>query len=462
MTMAKRSCLAIILAAGEGTRMKSALPKVLHPIGGLPMLGHVLKAAADGGAARTVVVVGPGAEAVGVFVEKTAPGVTIHVQAERFGTAHAVLAAEAAISEAIGAGEADDVLVLYADTPLVTAATIQRVRAVLDEGSDLVFPGFRPANPTGYGRLIVNKGRVTAIREERDATDEERKVGYCWPGIAAFKGKTLLPLLKQIGNDNAKREYYLTDAVDLANRSGQSVGTVEVDANEVVGVNDRLQLAHAEGVFQRAMRETAMENGATMTAPSTVWFSYDTEIGKDVTLEPNVFFGPGVKVADGVTIRANCHIEGASIGKGAIVGPFARLRRGTVIGANAHVGNFVEVKNAEIGDGAKANHLAYIGDAQVGPATNIGAGTITANYDGFEKHRTDIGAGVSIGSNAVLVAPVKIGDGANVAAGSVITSDVPADALAVARGRQEVKPGWAKKYREHKALKRNPIERKSS
>ncbi|MEX2319599.1 MAG: DapH/DapD/GlmU-related protein, partial [Bauldia sp.] len=243
-------------------------------------------------------------------------------------------------------------------------------------------------------------------------------------------------------------------------RDQKKVVALTADADEVVGVDDRLQLAHAEGVFQRAMRETAMENGATMTAPSTVWFSYDTEIGKDVTLEPNVFLGPGVKIADGVTIRANCHIEGATIGKGAIIGPFARLRPGARIGANAHIGNFVEVKNAEIGDGAKANHLAYIGDASVGAGTNIGAGTITANYDGFDKHRTEIGVNVSIGSNAVLVAPVTVGDGASVAAGSVVTADVPADALAVARGRQEVKPGWAKKNRERKTLHRNRTERK--
>ena len=425
------------------------------------MLGHVLKATAEGGATRTAVVVGPGAEAVTAFVEKTSPVATIHVQAERFGTAHAVLAAKAAIAEATKAGEADDVLVLYADTPLITAATMHRIRELLAAGSDMVFPGFRPPNPTGYGRLLVDKGRVVAIREEKDASEAERKIAYCWPGIAGFRGGGLLATLTSIGNANAKGEYYLTDAVELSNRAGQDVGTIEVDADEVAGVNDRLQLAHAEGVFQRAMRETAMENGATMVAPKTVWFSYDTEIGKDVTLEPNVFLGPGVTIADGVTIRANCHIEGATIGKGAIVGPFARLRPGARIGANAHIGNFVEVKNAEIGEGAKANHLAYIGDASVGAGTNIGAGTITANYDGFDKHRTEIGVNVSIGSNAVLVAPVTVGDGASVAAGSVVTADVPADALAVARSRQEVKPGWAKKYREHKALQRNPSERKS-
>ena len=459
--MSKRSCLAIILAAGEGARMKSAVPKVLHTVGGLPMLGHVLRAVAAAGAGRIAVVIGSGAESVDAYVKSAAPDATVHVQAERLGTAHAVLAAKSAITEATKAGAADDVLILYGDTPLVTAATMKRVRDVLASGSDLMFPGFRPANPTGYGRLIVEQGRVVAIREEKDASQDERKIGYCWPGIAAFRGDGLLAMLKKVGNDNAKHEYYLTQLVEIANRDGLSVGTVELDADEVSGVNDRTQLAHAEGVFQRAMRETAMEEGATMTAPSTVWFSYDTSIGRDVTIEPNVFFGPGVTVADNVTIRANTHIEGATIASGAIIGPFARLRPGTTIGANAHIGNFVETKNARIDAKAKVNHLAYVGDAAVGVGTNIGAGSITANYDGFDKHHTEIGANVSIGSNAVLVAPVTIGDGANVAAGSVITSDVPGDALAVARARQETKPGWAKKYREYKVLERNQKERKS-
>jgi bifunctional UDP-N-acetylglucosamine pyrophosphorylase / glucosamine-1-phosphate N-acetyltransferase len=461
MTMAKRSCLAIILAAGEGTRMKSAIPKVLHPVGGLPMLGHVLRAAADAGATRTAVIVGAGADVATAFIEKTWPPATVHVQAARLGTAHAVLAAKTAIAEATKAGEADDVLVLFADTPLMTAATMHRIRELLAAGSDMVFPGFRPPDPTGYGRLIVEKGRVVAIREEKDASPAERKIDYCWPGIAGFRGGGLLATLLSIGNANAKGEYYLTEAVELANRAGQNVGTIEIDADEVAGVNDRLQLAHVEGSFQRRMREAAMAAGVTMIAPKTVWFSYDTRLGRDVTIEPNVFFGPGVTVADNVSIRANCHLEGAHVESGAVVGPFARLRPGARIGANAHIGNFVEVKNAEIGDGTKANHLAYIGDAHVGAGTNIGAGTITANYDGFDKHRTEIGANVSIGANSVLVAPVTVGDGASVAAGSVITANVPADALAVARGRQEVKPDWAKKFKERKVLQRNRIETKS-
>lgn len=454
--MTTRTCLAIVLAAGEGTRMKSAVPKVMHPVGGLPMLGHLLRTVSQAGATEIAVVVGPGADAVTAYVAKAAPGASVHVQQERLGTAHAVLAAR----EALGKG-ADDVVVLYADTPLITAATIGRIRAALAGGDDLVFPGFRPPIPTGYGRLIVEDGQVKAIREEKDASDAERKIGLCWPGIAGFRGAGLTALLDRIGNDNAKGEFYLTDAVALANRDGKRVGTLEIDADEVAGVNDRAQLAHVEGIFQRRMREAAMAGGVTMIAPKTVWFSFDTVLGRDVTIEPNVFFDQGVVVSDNVVICANCHIEGARIETGAIVGPFARLRPGAVIGANAHIGNFVEVKNATIGEGAKANHLSYIGDAAVGAKTNIGAGTITANYDGFDKHRTEIGAGVSIGSNAVLVAPVTVGDGASVAAGSVITHDVPADALAVARGRQEDKPGWARKFREFKALARNRKETKS-
>ena len=458
--MPKRSCLAVILAAGEGTRMKSAMPKVLHKVGGLPMLGHLLQAAAEAGATATAVVVGPNAEAVVAFVNKAAPGATTHEQTERLGTAHAVLAAKKALADG-----ADDVLVLYGDTPLVTAKTLLRIRKQLASGSDVVVVGFRTVDPTGYGRLVEEKGRLTAIVEEKDATADQKRIGFCNAGIIAFRGGTLLLALKKIGNDNAQKQYYLTDTVAIANAAKQKVTAIEVDADEVAGINDRIQLAHVEGIFQRRMREAAMTNGVTMIAPSTVWFSHDTVIGKDVTIEPNVFFGPGVTVADGVTIRADCHIEGAKIATGAIIGPFARLRPGAVIGANAHIGNFVEVKNAKIDEGAKANHLTYIGDAHVGAKSNIGAGTITANYDGYDKHHTEIGANVSIGSNSVLVAPVKVGDGAHVAAGSVIVRDVPADALSVARGRQEDKPGWAKKYREHKTLAKaqrgNRIERKA-
>jgi bifunctional UDP-N-acetylglucosamine pyrophosphorylase / glucosamine-1-phosphate N-acetyltransferase len=458
--MTERSCLAIILAAGEGTRMKSAVPKVLHKVGGMPMLGHVLEAATKAGARRLAVVIGPGAEAVSAYVKSAAPQAAVHVQAERLGTAHAVLAASSSITDSLKTGEAD-VIVLYGDTPLVTAETIGKIAKGLAT-SDVIFPGFRPADPSGYGRLIVDGRRVIAIREERDASPEERKIGTCWPGIAGFRGSSLLGMLKKVGKENARREYYLTQLVEIANRDGLSVGTLELDADEVAGVNSRQQLAHVEGIFQRRAREAAMAEGATLVAPKTVWFSYDTRLGRDVVVEPNVFFGPGVTVDNDVTIRANTYIEGTHIASGAIVGPFARLRPGTTIGKGAHIGNFVEAKNAQIEARAKVNHLAYVGDASVGAATNVGAGSITANYDGFDKHRTEIGANVSIGSNAVLVAPVIIGDGANVAAGSVITANVPADALAVARGRQENKAGWAKKYREHKGLVRNRKETKSS
>jgi bifunctional UDP-N-acetylglucosamine pyrophosphorylase/glucosamine-1-phosphate N-acetyltransferase len=443
--MPKRSCLAIVLAAGEGTRMKSATPKVLHKVGGLPLIGHVLNAVSDMGATRVAVVVGANAEAVGAFVGGRAPHATLHEQRERLGTAHAVLAARSALANAV-----DDVVVLYGDTPMVSAETLVKARAAIADGLDVAVVGFRTDNPTGYGRLVMVGPQLTAIVEEKDASKAERRIDFCNSGIMAFRGEHLLGLLTKIGNDNAKREYYLTDVVALAHAAGRKVGAVEASAHEAVGVNDRMQLSHAEGLFQKAMRETAMEEGATMVAPSTVWFSYDTRVGRDVTIEPNVFFGPGVTVGDNVVIRANSHIEGAQIEKGAIVGPFARLRPGAVIGPDAHIGNFVEVKNATVGDGAKANHLSYIGDAEIGAKANIGAGTITANYDGFDKYRTVVGKGASIGSNTVLVAPVSVGNGATVGAGSVITHDVPDDALAVARARQEDRPGWSAKFRERK------------
>ena len=447
--MPKRSCLAIILAAGEGTRMKSATPKVLHKVAGLPMLGHVLKAAEESGADEIAVVVGPGMEAVDAFLAKAVPNAASFVQTERMGTGHAVLTARKAINRG-----ADDVLVLFGDTPLVTGKTLKRLRAALARGADIAVLGFRPPDPTGYGRLIVDGRQLVAIHEEKDASPEEKRIGLCNAGVMAFGGHGLTRLLGRIGKENAKGEYYMTDAVEIAAASGRKVVVVEAPADEVAGINSRGQLAHVEGIWQRQAREAAMAAGVTMVAPSTVWFSHDTKLGRDVTLEPNVFFGPGVMVADNVVIRANCHIEGATIAGGAIIGPFARLRPGADIGENVHIGDFVEVKSARLDAGAKANHLAYIGDAHIGAKTNIGAGTITANYDGFDKFRTEIGAGVSIGSNVVLVAPVTIGDGASVAGGSTITRDVAADALAIARGQQVEKPGWARKFREKKLLSR--------
>jgi bifunctional UDP-N-acetylglucosamine pyrophosphorylase / glucosamine-1-phosphate N-acetyltransferase len=442
--MAKRSCLAIILAAGEGTRMKSALPKAMHKVGGLPMLGHVLAVAKEGGASRLAVVVGPGADATEKFVATFAPEAAIYLQAERLGTAHAVLAAKKEF-----ANKPDDVVVLYGDTPMIAPKTIGRLRKALAAGADVVVLGFRPADPKGYGRLVMAGKQLTAIVEEKDAGPIERAIGFVNAGVMAFSG-ALAPLVRKIGTSNAKGEYYLTDLVALAHKARKNVVALETEADEVAGINDRAQLAQVEGIFQKRMREAAMAGGVTMIAPSTVWFSHDTKLGRDVVLEPNVFFGPGVEIADGVTVRANSHIEGARIASGAIVGPFARLRPGADIGTNAHIGNFVEIKNAVVDEGAKANHLAYIGDAHVGARANIGAGAITGNYDGFTKAKTEIGAGAFVGSNSVLVAPVAIGQGAYVASGSVITRNVPADALAVARGRQEERPGWAKAFRERK------------
>jgi bifunctional UDP-N-acetylglucosamine pyrophosphorylase / glucosamine-1-phosphate N-acetyltransferase len=453
--MPKRSCLAIVLAAGEGTRMRSATPKVLHKVGGRPILGHVLATASASGVTRIAVVVGPDARAVEKYVAEASPEATVCVQARQRGTADAVLAARKEIAKG-----ADDVIVLYGDTPLVTTATLNRMRRALAKGGDIVVLGFRPADPARYGRLIVDKGRLVAIRETRDASREERAIGLCNAGIMAFNGATLLATLKKIGNANAKGEFYLTDAVEVANRAGRKVVALEAPADEVLGIDTRKALAAAERVFQERAREAAMARGATLIAPETVWFSHDTRLGRDVIVEPNVFFGPGVTVGDGATIRANSHIEGARIAAGASIGPFARLRPGTEIGPNAKVGNFVEIKNAVIDKGAKANHLSYIGDAHIGAAANIGAGTITCNYDGFDKYRTEIGAGAFIGSNTSLIAPVTVGDNAYVASGSVITRDVAAGALALARGRQADKPGWVDKFRELKNRVRNPLARK--
>ncbi|MCX5494159.1 bifunctional UDP-N-acetylglucosamine diphosphorylase/glucosamine-1-phosphate N-acetyltransferase GlmU [Kaistia dalseonensis] len=445
--MSDRSSLAVILAAGEGTRMRSQRPKVMHPVGGLPMLGHVLAAATRAGIGRFALVTGSGAEAVGGFARKSAPGADIFEQRERLGTAHAVLAARSALAE-----QADDVLVLYGDTPLVTPETLERMRAELAKGAAVVVLGFRPAVPTGYGRLIEQDGRLVAIREERDASEAERQIGFCNAGLMAFRGESVLPLLDAIGNHNAKGEYYLTDAVEIANAQALPVVAIEAEADEVLGVNTRAELAAVEAIWQTRARQAAMLSGVTMLAPHTVYLSHDTLIERDVTIEQNVVFGPGVRIEEGAIIHAFSHVEGARIERGATVGPFARLRPGAALGPQAKVGNFVEVKNAEIGAGAKVSHLTYIGDAKVGAEANIGAGTITCNYDGFDKALTVIGEGAFIGSNSALVAPVTIGDGAYVGSGSVITEDVAPDALAIGRGRQVEKPGWAARFRAMKAL----------
>ena len=437
--------LSIILAAGEGTRMQSAVPKVLHAVGGLPVVGHVLRTSLAAGA-RIAVVVGPGHEAVEAQVMRFAPDAAIARQTERLGTGHAVRQAEAAIAAATG-----NVVVLYADTPLVTGATVAQIAARLDAGADMVVVGFRPADPGGYGRLLTEEGRLLAIREHRDASEAERRIGLVNSGIIGFRADTLRAVIGRIGNANAKGEYYLTEAVELANADGRRVDYVEADADEVIGVDDRSKLARAEATFQQFRREEFMRAGVTLRDPASIYFSWDTQIGRDVTIFPNVVIGPGVTIGDDVEIRAFCDIEDAVIGQGATIGPFARLRGGAELGENVHLGNFVEVKKSTIGAGTKAGHLSYLGDARIGSGVNIGAGTITCNYDGVNKDVTVIGDDAFIGSNAALVAPVRIGNRAYTASGSVITEDVPDDAVAFGRARQENKPGHAPRLRE-KAL----------
>ncbi len=418
--------------------MRSSRPKVLHAIGGRTLIGHAIEAATTAGGG-VAVVVGPGHEAIAQVVKAAAPNAEIFIQAERRGTAHAVLAARPALARG-----ADDVLVAFADTPLVSGATFARLRAALADGAGIAVLGFRPADPTGYGRLIVDAdGRLLGIREEKDASAEERTVTLCNAGVMALSGAAALPVLDRIRDDNAKHEFYLTDAVAIARAMGLSAQVLETTEDEVRGVNTQAQLAEAEAVLQRRLRTAAHEAGVVMVAPETVYLCADTKLGRDVTIEPYVVFGPGVTVDDGALIRSFSHLEGAHVGRGARVGPFARLRPGARLEADVHVGNFVEVKEARLAAGAKANHLAYIGDASVGAGANIGAGTITCNYDGAGKHRTEIGARAFIGSNSSLVAPVKIGDDAYVASGSVITREVPADALAFGRARQANKDGFA-------------------
>lgn len=440
--MTTRPLLIVILAAGQGTRMKSALPKVLHQIGGRSMLGHVLAVSQELAADGTAVVVGPGMDAVRAEAVAQLPGVRVFEQAEQKGTADALLAARDALAQHSG-----DVLVLYADTPLIMPATLRRLLERLDEGAQVAVLGFEAADATGYGRLLTDGDWLTAIREEKDASDAERAIRFCNSGVMAFRLENLISVLDRIGNANAKGEYYLTDAVEIARKDGARAAAVACTESEVMGVNARDQLAAAEAVFQSRARAAAMREGATLIAPETVWFSYDTRIGRDVIIEPNVFFAPGVTVEDGAEIKANCHFERAIIRRGARVGPFARLRPGADLGERVHVGNFVEVKNSVLGAGAKANHLSYVGDGTVGAGANIGAGTIFCNYDGFLKHRTEIGEGAFIGSNTSLVAPVSIGTGAYVGSGSVITKNVEADALALERSSQESRPGWAAKFR---------------
>ncbi|MCV3208529.1 bifunctional UDP-N-acetylglucosamine diphosphorylase/glucosamine-1-phosphate N-acetyltransferase GlmU [Mesorhizobium sp. YC-39] len=441
--MSQRSCLSIILAAGEGTRMKSALPKVLHKIAGLPMVAHVVKAAEAAGADDQALVIGHGAEEMRKAAQKFAPKAESFVQESRLGTAHAVLAARQAISKGY-----DDILVMFGDTPLIDPEVLIAARLKLAKGAAVVVVGFRPPNPTGYGRLIEKGGKLAAIREEKDCSAEEKKIAFCNAGMMAVAGKQALTLLDAVGHKNAKGEYYLTDIVEIAAAQGLDVVATEASFENALGINNRAELAEAEGIWQTRRRREAMLAGVTLIAPETVFFSHDTEIGTDTIVEPNVWFGPGVKVATGAKIHAFSHIEGATIASNCDVGPFARLRPGADLKQKAKVGNFCEVKQATIEEGAKVNHLTYIGDARIGAGANIGAGTITCNYDGYSKFFTDIGEGAFIGSNSSLVAPVTIGKGGYIASGSVITESVPDDALAFGRARQRTLAGKGKELRE--------------
>jgi bifunctional UDP-N-acetylglucosamine pyrophosphorylase/glucosamine-1-phosphate N-acetyltransferase len=438
-----RPFAAIILAAGKGTRMKSDVHKVLHPIAGRAMLDHLLGVLEGLAPARKVVVVGSGREQVEHLVASR--GGEVAVQEQQLGTGHAVQQAQAAL-----AGFDGDVLILYGDTPLVEAETMARMldRLNATDGPAVVVVGFRPENPGAYGRILAAPdGAIEKMVEFKDASPEERSVNLCNSGLMAVRARDLFELLAKVGNDNAAGEYYLPDIVMLAAAEGRTSAVIEAAPWEMAGVNSRAELALVEAEWQRRRRLKAMADGVTLVAPDTVWFAHDTVIGRDCVIEPNVVFGPGVKVAHGVCIRAFSHIEGADIAAGAEIGPYARLRPGAEIGEKAKIGNFVEVKKARLGKGAKANHLSYIGDAEIGAAANIGAGTITCNYDGFFKYPTRIGEGAFIGSNTALVAPVTVGDGAIIGAGSVVTRDVGNDALAVARGRQEERPGWAARFR---------------
>lgn len=430
--------------------MKSDRPKALHEVAGRSMLANVLSSAVAAGVSRVAVIVGPGRDDVGAEARRCVPDAQMFVQSERRGTAHAVLAARSAIAEGC-----DDLIVLFADTPLLTAPTIGALRAAIAEGAAVAVLGFEAFNPFGYGRLLRDAAeRLVAIREEKDASDEERAVTLCNGGLMAIDGAHALRLLEKIDDQNAKGEFYLTDVVELARADGRDARVVIAHESEVLGVNDRIQLAQAEAVAQARLRRAAMAGGATMIAPETVFLSADTLIGRDVTIEPHVVIGPGVVIADRAVIHAFSHLEGARVGKGAAIGPFARLRPGAALGEKTKIGNFVEIKNANLAQGAKVNHLSYIGDADVGANANIGAGTITCNYDGFLKYRTTIGEGAFIGSNSSLVAPVTIGQGAYVGSGSVITKDVGPGALAVARGRQIEKAGWSTTFRATQTAKK--------
>ncbi len=439
----------VILAAGFGTRMRSSQAKVLHEIGGRAMLGHVIDAATDLNPVSLSIVIGDHAPEAGEYARSIRDNTNVFVQSPPRGTGDAVKQALPALENTDGA-----VLVLFADTPLLRTDTLKSLADTIKNGAMVAVLGFTPPVPGQYGRLKTDAdGNLEAIVEAADATDAERAISLCNSGVMAFDAKFLRERINNIGNDNAKGEYYLTDMVAIARQSNRRCVIVRGDSDEVLGVNSRIELAAAEKIFQRRMRDAAMIDGATLLDPDTIYFSYDTKIGRDVVVGQNVVFGLGVEIGDNVVIKPYTHIEGATIAANVSVGPFARLRPGADIRDGAHVGNFVEVKNAQIGEGAKVGHLSYIGDADVGSAANIGAGTITCNYDGYNKHRTVIGERAFIGSNAALVAPVRIGDDAYVGSGSVITKDIQPGDLAVGRGRQAVIKGWAARFRAAHAKK---------
>jgi bifunctional UDP-N-acetylglucosamine pyrophosphorylase/glucosamine-1-phosphate N-acetyltransferase len=447
--MTGRSSLTVVLAAGEGTRMRSVLPKVLHPVAGQTLLSHVLQAAPQGQGTALAVVVGPDHAKVETEAKRLRPDASTFVQRERLGTAHAALAARAAIERG-----ADDLLIAFGDTPLISAETFARMRAPLAKGAALAVLGFRAADPTGYGRLLIENGKLVAIREQADASAEERKITLCNAGVMAFDGRRALEILDKIGNANSKGEYYLVDAVTIVRDMGLEAVVIETGEDEVRGINTKAQLAEAESVMQDKLRKAALDAGVTMIAPETVYLAADTRFGRDVTIEPFVVIGPGVTIDDGAVIHSFSHIVQAQIGKKASVGPYARIRPGTSLGDGSRIGNFVETKAATLEAGVKVNHLSYIGDAHVGADSNIGAGTITCNYDGISKHKTTIGAGAFVGTNSSLVAPVKIGSGAYVGSGSVITKDVPDNAMAVERSPQTIREGGATRYRELKTRRK--------
>ena len=445
----QRRFAVIILAAGQGTRMRSDTHKVLHPIAGRPLLLHLLDRVDALGAESRIVVLGKGREQVEVAI--AGRGVEVAVQGEQKGTGHAVQQAADAL-----AGYDGPVIILYGDTPFVESATLGRMLDRLDAADQpgIVVLASSPADPLCYGRIILGQGdRIARMVEYKDATEEERAVRLCNSGMMAVRSTDLFRWLDRVGNDNAAGEYYLPDIVGIAVSEGRAAVAIEGDPYEAAGVNSRAELAHLELEWQRRRREQALEEGATLIDPESVWFAYDTKLGRDVTVEPHVVFGPGVEIADGATIHAFSHIEGASIGRQASIGPFARIRPGTRLAEKTRVGNFVELKKADIAEGAKVNHLSYVGDASVGAHANVGAGTITCNYDGFGKYRTVIGAGAFIGSNTALVAPVTVGDGAIVGAGSVISRDVEPDSLAIERSEQKGIAGWARRFRERMSRK---------